>query len=100
LQELASNHLKRLWSNARVVSVKEKAQQRLCQVRFKETSASEPLMRCRKYMDDVKTWGYLYPRISSWGSPGVPHELGVPQHPPEPGSVIIWKDKKDAIPGG
>jgi len=57
LQEQASNHLKLLWSNARVVSVKEKAWQRLCQVRFRETSASEPLMRCRKLLDGVKTGG-------------------------------------------
>ena len=57
LQERASNHLKLHWSRARVVSVKEKAQQRMCQVRIKETSASEPLMRCRKFRDDVKTGG-------------------------------------------
>jgi len=68
LQEQASNPLKLLWSRARVVSVKEKARRRLCQVRFKETSASEPLMRCRKSKDDVKTGGFLYPRISSGGS--------------------------------
>jgi hypothetical protein len=68
LQEQAPNSLKLRWLRARVVSVKEKARRRLCQVRFKETSASEPLMRCRKYMDDVKTGSYLYPRISSWGS--------------------------------
>ena len=65
LQEQAPNHLKLRWLRARVVSVKEKARQRLCQVRIKETSGSEPLMRCRKYLDDVKTGGYLYPRISS-----------------------------------
>ena len=68
MQEQAPNPLKLRWLRARVVSVKEKARQRLCQVRFKETSASEPLMRCRKYKDDVKTGGFLYPRISSWGS--------------------------------
>jgi hypothetical protein len=38
-----------------VVSVEEKAWQRLCQVRIKEMSASEPLMRCRKIRDGVKT---------------------------------------------
>ncbi len=65
LQEQAPNHLKLRWSRARVVSVKEKAQQRLCQVRSKETSVSKPLMRCRKFKDDVKTGGYLYSRISS-----------------------------------
>ena len=55
LQEQASNHLKLLWSKALVVSVKEKAWQRPCQVRIKEMSASEPLMRCRNIRDGVKT---------------------------------------------
>ena len=32
---------------------------------IRETSTSEPLMRCRKFMDDVKTGAYLYARISS-----------------------------------
>jgi len=64
------------------VSVEEKAWQKLCQVRFKETSASEPLMRCRKSKDDVKTGGFLYFRISSWRRPancpsGVRHKGGV-----------------------
>jgi hypothetical protein len=48
-----------------VVSVKEKAGIRLGQVRTMETNASEPLMRCRKYMDVVKTGTLFYPRISS-----------------------------------
>jgi hypothetical protein len=38
-----------------VVSVKEKAQQRLCQVWIKEMSSSEPLMRCRNIRGGVKT---------------------------------------------
>ena len=38
-----------------VVSVEEKAWQRPCQVRIKEMSASEPLMRCRNIRDGVKT---------------------------------------------
>jgi hypothetical protein len=38
-----------------VVSVKEKAQQRLCQVWIKEMSSSEPLMRCRNIRVGVKT---------------------------------------------
>jgi hypothetical protein len=37
------------------VSVEEKAWQRLCQVRIKEMSVSEPLMRCRNIRDGVKT---------------------------------------------
>jgi len=35
------------------------------QLWIRETSTSEPLMRCRKFMDDVKTGAYLYTRISS-----------------------------------
>jgi len=65
LQEHAPNRLKLYGSKALVVNVEEKAQQRLCQVRIREARASEPLMRCRKYKDDVKTGGYMYPRISS-----------------------------------
>jgi hypothetical protein len=55
LQEQASNHLKLLWPKALVVSVEEKAWQGLCQVRIKEMSESEPLMRCRNIRDGVKT---------------------------------------------
>ena len=40
-----------------MVSVKEKAGQRPCQVRFREASASELLLRCRNELDDVKTGG-------------------------------------------
>ena len=50
-------NLKLLWSRAMVVSVKEKAAARLCQVSIRETNASEPLMKCRKRRDDVKTGG-------------------------------------------
>jgi hypothetical protein len=56
LQGQASNHLKRLWSNARVVSVEEKASKR-CQVRIKKMSASEPRVTCRNVKDDIKTRG-------------------------------------------
>ena len=38
-----------------MVSVKEKAQQRLSQVWIKEMSSSEPLMRCRNIRGGVKT---------------------------------------------
>ncbi len=41
IQVEASNHLKLLWTKAMVVSVKEKAKQRLCQVRVKEMSTSK-----------------------------------------------------------
>ena len=40
-----------------MVSVKEKAGQRPCQVRFREASASELLLRCRNELDDVRTGG-------------------------------------------
>ena len=35
-----------------------------CQVKIKETNVSEPLMRCRKHKDDIKTGGCRYSRIS------------------------------------
>lgn len=40
-----------------MVSVKEKAGQRPCQVRFREASESELLLRCRNEKDDVETGG-------------------------------------------
>jgi hypothetical protein len=58
--------------------LKEKARPRLCQVRFREASASEPLMRCRKQKDDVETGGVHYSRISpgetcftAWAASGI-----------------------------
>jgi len=78
LQEQASNHLKLLWLRARVVSVEEKARQRSFQVRFRETSASEPLMRCRKLLGDVKTGGRTLPQeksrsnlLTAWVASGI-----------------------------
>jgi len=47
MQKQASNHLKLRRSRAVVVSVEAKGGARLCQVRFKETNESKPLMRCR-----------------------------------------------------
>ena len=40
---------------AEVVRVSAKGRTRSCQVRAEETSASEPLMTCRKRRDDVRT---------------------------------------------
>ncbi len=51
----ASNHRKRLWPKAMVVSVTEKAEQRLCQVSVMETNTSELLIKCRKRSDVIKT---------------------------------------------
>jgi hypothetical protein len=44
-----------------VVSVKEKASPRGCQVKSTETSGSEPSKTCRKSLDDVKTGGVSLP---------------------------------------
>jgi len=62
--EQASNHLKLLWSKAMVVSVKEKSRLRLWQVRIREMSASESLMRRRNVLDGVKTGGFQDARMS------------------------------------
>jgi hypothetical protein len=55
---------------------------RVRQVRFRETSASEPLMTCRKVQDDVETGGNSLTRDQSGGRPdfcpdGIRHEGGV-----------------------
>jgi hypothetical protein len=55
MQVEASNHRKRLWSKAMVVSVTEKAEQRLCQVSVMETNTSESLIKCRNHMEAIKT---------------------------------------------
>jgi hypothetical protein len=55
MQVEASNHRKRLWTKAMVVSVTEKAEQRLCQVSVMETNPSELLKKCRKRIDAIKT---------------------------------------------
>ena len=54
LQGKASNHLKLLWSKAMVVSVEEKAH-KMCQVRTKKMSESEPRETCRNVKDDIRT---------------------------------------------
>ncbi len=41
-----------------MVSVKEKAWIKLSQVRIQEMNVSEPLLKCRKSMNDVKTEGW------------------------------------------
>jgi hypothetical protein len=45
-QELASNHLKLLWSKVMVVSVKEKSEE-IRQVRFRKTNELESLLTRR-----------------------------------------------------
>ena len=68
MQEQAPNYPKLLWSRAMVVSVVGKGTIRLCQVRFRETSESEPLMRCRKQIGDVETGGLSLSRDESRGN--------------------------------
>jgi len=53
-----------------VVSVKEKAGQGPCQVRFREASASELPLRCRNSRDDVRTG------VTCW-TPGEVQEVPV-----------------------
>ena len=42
---------------------------RLCQVRIGKATAREPLMTCRKHMDDVKTGVESLLRDQRWGDP-------------------------------
>ncbi len=65
-----------------MVSVVGKGGTGFRQVRCGETSASEPLMKCRKRMDDVKTGRQSLTREESGGCPdycpdGIRHEGGV-----------------------
>ncbi len=55
MQVEASNHRKRLWPKAMVVSVTEKAEPELSQVSVMETNPSELLKKCRKRKDVIKT---------------------------------------------
>jgi len=57
VQARALNYLELRRLRAWVVNVEEKARQRSCQVRAKETSVSEPLMNCRKRSVDARTGG-------------------------------------------
>jgi hypothetical protein len=66
-QEEAATPLKLLWSRVRVVSVEEKAGQRVRQVWTKKTNAREPLRTCRKRRDAVKTGASRYPGRSLGG---------------------------------
>ncbi len=51
-----------------MVSVKGKGRARLCQVGIKEANVSEPLMKCRKRRDYVKTEGESLTRDKSGGN--------------------------------
>jgi hypothetical protein len=66
MQVEAPNHLKLLWSKAMVVSVKEKVSQGRDQVGVTETNTGEPLIKCRKRRDVIRTRG----ESLTWDQPG------------------------------
>jgi hypothetical protein len=67
LQEEASNHSKLLWSKAKVVSVREKVS---CKISGENQGdeAIEPLLKCRKRIDEIKTEGWSLTRDKFDGS--------------------------------
>ena len=77
MQELASNHLKLLWSNARVVSVKEKAPRKVSvEVQGDERKrttdeVSKTKRRCRNWRRTLlqdKSRGNLF---TAWAASGI-----------------------------
>lgn len=64
----ASNHRKLLWSKAMVVSVTEKAKLDFVRCVPMETNTSEPLIRCRKRRDVIKTGRESLARDKSGGN--------------------------------
>jgi hypothetical protein len=54
LQEEASNHSKLRWSKAKVVSVREKVSYKISG-KIQGDEAIEPLLKCRKRIDRIKT---------------------------------------------
>jgi hypothetical protein len=52
LQEQAPNHLRRLWPKATVVNAGGKGSDLPGQVTGKKRTAKEPLLKCRKLLDD------------------------------------------------
>lgn len=53
----APNHRKLLWAKVMVVSVTEKAKRDFVRYVPTETNTSEPLIKCRKRRDVIKTGG-------------------------------------------
>jgi hypothetical protein len=56
LQEKASNHSKLRWSKAKVVSVREKVPDKVSG-KSQGDEEIEPLLKCRKRIDEIKTEG-------------------------------------------
>ena len=67
-EEQVPNHLRRPWTNAKVVSRGGKAWEEPGQVTDKKRTAREPLMTCRKRRDDVETAGSRYCGTSFGGA--------------------------------
>ena len=67
-QVLASNRCKLLSSKAMVVSVAVNVGTISRRVRVREASASEPPMKCRKRLDDVRTGGWHFLRDQLGGT--------------------------------
>jgi hypothetical protein len=81
-QARASNRPELRGSRAQVVSVVGKGGRKSRQVRRQETNESEPLMKCRKTLDDVKTGPYGRGQDKPGGKParcpgGIRHVGGV-----------------------
>jgi hypothetical protein len=66
-QEEVSNHRKLRWSKVRVVSVTEKART-IASGEIKKVNESEPLMKCRKRSNDIKTEWESLTRDKSGGN--------------------------------
>lgn len=67
MQEKAANHRQVRRLRAEVLSVTEKADVGVRQVRARKASESEPLMTCRKFMDDIETGCAIHARDESGG---------------------------------
>ncbi len=59
LQEQVPNHLRRLWPKAMVVNAEGKGSDLPGQVTGKKRTAKEPLLKCRKYIDDGQNRGVI-----------------------------------------
>ena len=79
LQEQVPNHLRRLCPKGKVVNAEGKGLELPGQVTGKKRTAREPLMKCRKYLDDVQNRGVIVaagqaPTIPVYGRSGIRHE--------------------------
>ena len=59
MQEQVPNHLRRLCPKGKVVNAEGKGLELLGQVTGKKRTAKEPLLKCRKYIDDGQNRGVI-----------------------------------------